>query len=171
MRKQINGLSLIVQDELELNPFDKNIFVFCNKMRNRLKILYWDKNGFCLWLKMLKKIKDLYKIEKQIKKDGLTEEEIVKVRKESSVTVLNDIKSFLDARVDSVPPKSLLGKAINYTLKFWDRLIEFINHACLSLDNNLVENAIRPFVVGRNYAGYFQQPGKVLMPVPYSIVW
>ncbi len=40
MRKQINGLSILVKDEFELNPFEKNLFVFCNKPKNRLKILY-----------------------------------------------------------------------------------------------------------------------------------
>jgi transposase len=57
MRKQINGLSIIVESEMELNPFEPNVFLFCNKPRNRLKILYWDKNGFCLWLKRLEKDK------------------------------------------------------------------------------------------------------------------
>jgi len=57
MRKQINGLSILVQDEFELNPFENSLFVFCNKPKNRLKILYWDRNGFCLWLKRLEKHK------------------------------------------------------------------------------------------------------------------
>jgi len=53
MRKSINGLSVIVQNDMKLNPFSKFLFVFCNKNKNRLKILYWDKTGFALWLKML----------------------------------------------------------------------------------------------------------------------
>ena len=57
MRKQTNGLSVLVQDELELDPFSGNLFIFCNKNRKRLKILYWHKNGFCLWLKRLEKHK------------------------------------------------------------------------------------------------------------------
>ena len=57
MRKQINGLSIIVQEELGLNVFEKSLFIFCNKPKNRLKILYWDRNGFCLWLKRLEKDK------------------------------------------------------------------------------------------------------------------
>lgn len=57
MRKQINGLGVIVQDELGLNVFEKSLFLFCNKPKNRLKILYWDRNGFCLWLKRLEKDK------------------------------------------------------------------------------------------------------------------
>ena len=54
-RKQINGLSIIVQEEMELDPLNGNLYVFCNKSRNRLKILYWDKTGFAMWLKRLEK--------------------------------------------------------------------------------------------------------------------
>ncbi|MBT3272130.1 MAG: IS66 family insertion sequence element accessory protein TnpB [Spirochaetales bacterium] len=55
MRKQINGLSVIVQEELKLDPFSGALFLFCNKRRHLLKILYWDKTGFALWLKRLEK--------------------------------------------------------------------------------------------------------------------
>jgi len=57
MRKQINGLSVLVQEDMRLNVFDESIFLFCNKSRNRLKILYWDKTGFCMWLKRLERNK------------------------------------------------------------------------------------------------------------------
>jgi len=55
MRKSINGLSIIVEHQLELDPFSNNLFVFCNRRRNIVKILYWDRNGFCLWQKRLEK--------------------------------------------------------------------------------------------------------------------
>jgi len=53
MRKQINGLSIMVEQALSLNPFSGDLFAFCNRRRNMIKILYWDKNGFCLWHKRL----------------------------------------------------------------------------------------------------------------------
>jgi len=56
-RKQINGLALLVENELKLNAFSNYLFMFCSKNRSRLKILYWDRNGFCLWLKRLEKDK------------------------------------------------------------------------------------------------------------------
>jgi transposase len=54
-RKAINGLSLIVQDSLLLDPYSNALFVFVNKARNRIKLLYWERNGFCLWHKRLEK--------------------------------------------------------------------------------------------------------------------
>jgi transposase len=48
-RKQINGLSIIVQEKMGFDPLNGNLYIFCNKTRNRLKILYWDKTGFCMW--------------------------------------------------------------------------------------------------------------------------
>lgn len=55
MRKAINGLSILVQESMDLDPFSGHLFVFCNRKRHILKILYWDRNGFCLWSKRLEK--------------------------------------------------------------------------------------------------------------------
>jgi transposase len=52
-RKRIPGLAVIVEATLEKSPFDAHLFVFCNKSRNKVRILYWEKNGFCLWEKAL----------------------------------------------------------------------------------------------------------------------
>ena len=54
-RKAINGLSLIVEQEMGLPLFDECVFVFCNRGRDKIKILYWERNGFCLWQKRLEK--------------------------------------------------------------------------------------------------------------------
>jgi|TARA_Y100001954_G_scaffold233303_1_gene286328 transposase len=56
-RKAINGLSLIVQENMKLNPYSEALFVFINKNRTKLKLLYWERNGFCLWQKRLEKNK------------------------------------------------------------------------------------------------------------------
>ena len=55
MRKQINGLAVVVQDELEKDPFASTLFLFCNRRRRILKALWWESNGFCLWQKRLEK--------------------------------------------------------------------------------------------------------------------
>jgi transposase len=53
MRKSIDGLSIIVSEQLNQNPCGPDVFVFYNTAKNKLKILYYDKNGFCLWYKRL----------------------------------------------------------------------------------------------------------------------
>ena len=57
MRKAINGLSILVEQDLLLNPFSGNLFAFCNRLNTIIKILYWDHNGLCLWTKRLEKQK------------------------------------------------------------------------------------------------------------------
>ena len=53
MRKSINGLCQIVENSFKLSPYDNICFVFCNKNRNRLKILIWEQNGFWIMFKRL----------------------------------------------------------------------------------------------------------------------
>ena len=54
-RKAINGLSILVEQELGLDPFSPRIFAFTNRKKDRVKLLYWDRTGFALWLKRLEK--------------------------------------------------------------------------------------------------------------------
>ena len=56
-RKSINGLSIIVEEQMKLACFSGALFVFCNRQHDKLKVLYWDKTGFCLWYKRLEKDK------------------------------------------------------------------------------------------------------------------
>jgi transposase len=63
----------------------------------------------------------------------------------------------MDKRVDQTPPKSLLGKAFTYALSHWNRVVRYLEDGRLKPDNNVAENAIRPFVVGRKnwlFAGH-----------------
>ena len=91
----------------------------------------------------------LYGVERQAEKQKLAPEQIKALRAEKSSPILDKLKALLDARVATTPPKSLLGKAISYALKQWDRLVVYLEDGRLRPDNNLAENAIRPFAVGR----------------------
>lgn len=55
MRKSIDGLSMLVARQFDLDPFCGRLFVFCNRKRSMTKVLYWDRNGFCLWQKRLER--------------------------------------------------------------------------------------------------------------------
>lgn len=55
MRKSIDSLSVLVSQHLNQDVFSGHLFVFCNRRRTILKILYWDRNGFCLWHKRLER--------------------------------------------------------------------------------------------------------------------
>lgn len=57
MRRQVNGLCALVQNSMKANPFSPSYFVFCNKSRRIMKVLYWDRNGFAIWYKRLEKEK------------------------------------------------------------------------------------------------------------------
>lgn len=54
-RKGINGLSILVEQVLLLNPFSEQLFVFCNRSRTAIKLLYFEGSGFVLWHKKLEK--------------------------------------------------------------------------------------------------------------------
>ena len=75
--------------------------------------------------------------------------QIYQLRQENSKPVLDKFKAWLEAKQPLTPSKGLLGQAISYTLANWKKLIIYIEDGRLRPDNNLVENAIRPFVVGR----------------------
>jgi transposase len=54
-RKGINSLAVLIESELELNPFSEKLFVFTNRNQKQIRIIYWERNGFCMWQKRLDK--------------------------------------------------------------------------------------------------------------------
>jgi transposase len=94
-------------------------------------------------------IGNLYQIENEAKRRELDVFQIYQLRQEKSKPLLDKFKAWLEAKQPLTPPKGLLGQAISYTLGNWVKLIIYIEDGRLRPDNNLVENAIRPFVLGR----------------------
>ena len=95
----------------------------------------------------MRRIQLLYQIERKAK--NLTAQQRYDMRQQHSLQELNDFRKWLDKHLMIVPPKSALGKAMNYTDKQWPKLITYTLDGRLRIDNNLTENAIRPFVIGR----------------------
>jgi len=89
----------------------------------------------------------LYRIEREIK--AMTPDEKRQYRKEHAKPLLDEFKDWLDQSVNQVPPKIALGKAIAYSLRQWEKLIRYLEDGHLQIDNNRVERAVKPFVIGR----------------------
>lgn len=101
---------------------------------------------------MLKNMQTLYGIEKICRDKKFDAHKIKKTRERYSKPILIRIKAWLEQEYQSVTPKSSIGKAIAYTLKRWKKLSLYICDGKLKIDNNLVENQIRPVALGRkNY--------------------
>ena len=69
-RKGINGLSILVEEVLLRDPFSEQLFVFCNRRRDRVKIVYWEHSGFCMWQKRLEKAR--FKWPRNVESDVIT---------------------------------------------------------------------------------------------------
>jgi len=91
----------------------------------------------------------LYLIEKECAERKLSFEQIIRERQSRAGPIVEQFKAWLDKRSPQVPPGSTVGKAISYTLGQWERLTVYLRDGRLRPDNNLAENAIRPFVLGR----------------------
>ena len=91
----------------------------------------------------------LYKIESEAADADMSAEEVYELRQKKAMPVVEEFKQWLDKRIQYTPPRGLLGKAIGYTVKRWDNLVRYLDDGRLRPDNNMAENAIRPFVVGR----------------------
>lgn len=101
---------------------------------------------------VLTEMQKLYAIEQFGREKTLSTEELYAARQEQAVPVLKNLKAWMMEAYSQVLPQSTIGKAINYSLQRWDKLSLYTTDARLQIDNNLVENAIRPVAIGRkNY--------------------
>ena len=94
-------------------------------------------------------IKKLYAVEDKAEALSLGPEGREALRQAEAKPVLDEIHALLTQKEKTTPPRSLLGKAIAYTLNQWPRLTVYLENGFLRPDNNLAENAIRPFAIGR----------------------
>jgi transposase len=109
------------------------------------KIQVKGKTGKADWA--INHIQKLYRIEKAIKGQPATQKQLA--RQQQAKPLLDEFKVWLDKSVNQVPPKSAVGKAIGYSLRQWPKLVRYIDHGNLNIDNNRAERAIKPFVIGR----------------------
>lgn len=101
---------------------------------------------------VLAEIQKLYAVERKAKEQNLTPQEIKELRLEESLPIINELGKWMVAQMKLTLPKSQIGKALAYSQTRWDNLSAYLYDGNLQIDNNLVENAIRPVALGRkNY--------------------
>jgi transposase len=109
-------------------------------------------------------IQKLYELERQIKE--LTLDERLKIRQEKAMPILEEIRQWMIEQYKTVTPKSPLGKALEYSMKRWKELSAYTSDGRLEIDNNKIENEIRPIALGRKnylFAGSHESAQRIAM--------
>lgn len=97
-------------------------------------------------------IQKLYDIERIAREENMSHKERYTLRQREAVPILKALKTWLEGQQQKLLPKSRIGLAVNYTLNLWSRLVKYTDDGKYEIDNNLVENTIRPIALGRkNY--------------------
>ena len=119
--------------------------------------------------KIIDIISKLYDIERMAKE--LPYEQIYQIRQERSLPIMEQLHQTLLYYQDQAPPTSILGKAINYPLKQWPKLVVYLENGQIRIDNNDCERAIKPFVIGRkNWLFNNTEKGAKASSIIFSII-
>jgi transposase len=101
---------------------------------------------------VLKYMQELYRIEEYARDNKLSFDEIYQLRQQKAVSILEHLGSWMKEAYTQVTPKSSIGKALAYSIERWEALSLYAGNGMLRIDNNPVENSIRPVAIGRkNY--------------------
>lgn len=139
----------IVYDHFEK---DKDISLFSCWSHGRRKFYEARSNDQKRAEYMIIHIKWLYAIEDFARRMQMTHDERLALRQEHAKPILDHIRSWMEKHRYQVLPKEPIGEAFKYVLERWDKLCRYTDHGDVEIDNNLVENSIRPIALGRkNY--------------------
>ncbi len=116
-------------------------------------------------------IRDIYMQERELKQTNLTPKEKTAYRKEHLKPIMSKWWTWVEAQSTVVLPKSDLRKALTYTVNQWHKLQTIADNGLLELDNNLIENSIRPLALGRkNYLFAGAHSGAERIAIMYSML-
>lgn len=130
----------------------EDVTMFACLAHVRRKFIEAEKNDAKRSREAVNLIRKLYEIERYCREEGLTAEQRLNVRQEIAKPIMVEFKKWLYDNCNAGLPKSPIIKAIDYTLGLWTRLERYLDHGEVEIDNNLIENSIRPIAIGRkNY--------------------
>lgn len=190
MRKSFHMLSGIVNNRMSFDLRNRDVFIFINKNRNRIKLLRKEPGGLVIYAMMLDYgrfhlpafeegmvshalvyIGDLYHVETLAKEAGMSPEGHMTLRKEKAYPQIRKFEEWIEAQYPYTTDGSLLRKAMEYTYKRLPKLAMYVNDGNWLIDNNLVENAIRPLALGRkNYLFCWNDASAIRASMMYSFI-
>ncbi|MBW6459618.1 MAG: IS66 family transposase [Bacteroidales bacterium] len=116
-------------------------------------------------------IQQLYAIERQAREERMDYDQRKTLRLEKSAPILEELHGWLKENITQTLPKSAIGIAIAYTLHLWPRLLRYLDDGRYEIDNNLIENSIRPVALGRkNYLFAGSHEGAKRAAMMYSFL-
>lgn len=119
----------------------------------------------------IKFFKKLYAIEKEARENNLSNEARYALRQDKAPLILKAFKQWLDHHLPKTTEEGKLGKAIRYCVKHWTELTNYLKDGQLEIDNNAVENSIRPFALGRKNWLFTGSPrGAKASAILYSLI-
>jgi len=130
----------------------KDVTMFACMAHVRRKFIEAEKDNAKLAGQAVDLIRRLYEVERHCKEAEMSHDQRLASRQEHAKPILVEFKAWLDAHKGTTLPQSPLNKAIFYTLNLWSRIERYLEVGMVEIDNNLIENTIRPLAVGRkNY--------------------
>lgn len=113
----------------------------------------------------------LYAVERQAREENLSVEDRYALRQEKALLVMDELGEYVVQDYQQVLPKSTIGKAFHYFASRYNKLYEYLHNGRLEIDNNLIENSIRPVALGRkNYLFAGSHPGAQRTAIVYSLL-
>jgi transposase len=139
----------IVYDWFAKQPGITHVGCMAHARRYFEKALSYDAEKAGL---VMLKIQEIYAVERKAREGGLSAAQRKELRLDESLPLMNELGKLLVSMNKTAVPKSPMGVALDYTIKRWDILLNYLYDGSLEIDNNWVENAIRPNALGRkNY--------------------
>lgn len=135
-----------------LDAVFEEIDFHCCWAHSRRKFIESEVNDRNRSQQFLEFIQELYRIEAECRAASMSYDERLIVRQTKSIPILDVMKEWLDREAIKVTPRLPIAQAISYTITRWDKLVKYASTGNVEIDNNSVENAIRPLAIGRkNY--------------------